>query len=66
MKQDFATAAKNTLIMLFGEPVALSIIYHLGAEAFDDPEVFKKKLTAMLGAGAEVVIKKIEENDKAS
>jgi len=54
------------LIMLFGEPVAYSIIYHLGAEAFNDSEVFKKKLTAMLGAGAEVVIKKIEENDKAS
>lgn len=62
-KVNFSEEARRSLNMLLGEDAASAIIYHIGGvETLENPEAFEKKLKALLGAGAEIILKHILEN----
>ena len=61
-----AKVAKRSLKELLGESAASAIIYYLGEEALRDPEIFVEKLRALLGEGADIVLKYILEEVETS
>lgn len=61
-RADFQVVVQQTLKTLLGESVALALVYHLGEEALQDPEMLDKRLHALFDRGADVILKHILEN----
>ena len=56
--EDYPASVKKTLVALFGEPVALTVLFYTGTP---DPLTFPSKLRAIFGDGARVVLEQLEQ-----
>jgi hypothetical protein len=66
-RAEFTEVVKTSLSELLGESTAVAILHHLGgASACRDPRVFEERLRALLGPGAEIVLKHLNSKLKAS
>lgn len=66
---EFEKVAKMALKDIFGDPLSSTVIFHLGGtEAMTNPSEFEKKLRAIFGPGADMIleylIKKLENPRK--
>ena len=53
---EFAELVRQSLKELLGESAASAVLYHIGAEALQDPNLFEEKLRDIFGVGSSVIM----------
>jgi len=67
--KEYEGIVRNALKDIFGEPLASSVVFHIGGtESIMDPSLFEKKIRLVFGPGADLILdyvaKKLENPRK--